>query len=103
MEQKQIRIFYIVFVVLGLMSMLSTCNSCNARREIVNLKSDMDSLRTETSSKKDIERIGTEFQIEGYRISKRMLYDNNTIVRSTIRPDDRMNEYDKEIEKIQKK
>ena len=31
-----------------------------------------------------------------------MLYDNNVIVRTTKRPDDRMNEYDQEIEKLEK-
>jgi hypothetical protein len=41
--------------------------------------------------------------IEGYKISKRMLYDNNAIVRTKIRPDDQMNQYDSEIEKLQKK
>ena len=44
--------------------------------------------------------IDNSFAIEGYRISKRILYDNNLIVRTKERPDDRMNEYDNEIEKL---
>jgi hypothetical protein len=42
-------------------------------------------------------------EIEGYEISKRMLYDQNAIVRTTVRPDDRMNEYDKKIKELQEK
>ena len=41
-------------------------------------------------------------EIEGLRASKRTLYDWNAVVRTAIRPDDRMNEYDAQIEKIQK-
>jgi hypothetical protein len=44
--------------------------------------------------------IDKSFAIEGYRISKRILYDNNLIVRTKERPDDRMNEYDNEIDKL---
>ena len=44
--------------------------------------------------------VSSYFEIEGYRISKRILYDNNLIVRTKERPDDRMMEYDNEIEKI---
>jgi hypothetical protein len=41
-------------------------------------------------------------EIEGLRASKRTLYDWNAVVRSAVRPDDRMHEYDSQIEKIQK-
>ena len=41
-------------------------------------------------------------EIEGLKTSKRTLYDWNAVVRSAIRPDDRMNEYDAEIQKIEK-
>lgn len=40
-------------------------------------------------------------EIEGLRASKRTLYDWNAVVRTAVRPDDRMNQYDAEIEKIQ--
>ena len=52
---------------------------------------------------KKIETLATkqELKIEGLEISKRILYDNNAIIRTTIRPDDRMNQYDQEIKKIQ--
>lgn len=41
-------------------------------------------------------------EIEGLRASKRTLYDWNAVVRTSVRPDDRMNEYDAQIEKIEK-
>jgi hypothetical protein len=41
-------------------------------------------------------------EIEGLKASKRTLYDWNAVVRTAVRPDDRMNEYDAQIEKIQK-
>lgn len=40
-------------------------------------------------------------EIEGLKASKRTLYDWNAVIRTTVRPDDRMNQYDSEIEKIQ--
>jgi uncharacterized protein YdcH (DUF465 family) len=58
---------------------------------------------------KEIQQVATKaeidsaMQIEGLRTSKRMLYDNNAIIRTTVRPDDRMNEYDAEIKKLQGK
>ena len=42
-------------------------------------------------------------EIEGLRISKRTLYDWNSIVRTVVRTDDRMNSYDNEIKKLEKK
>jgi regulator of extracellular matrix RemA (YlzA/DUF370 family) len=47
-------------------------------------------------------RIEKAIQIEGLRVSKRTLYDWNSVVRTAVRPDDRMNEYDREIEKLSK-
>lgn len=40
-------------------------------------------------------------EVEGLRASKRTLYDWNAVIRTTVRPDDRMNQYDEEILKIQ--
>lgn len=40
-------------------------------------------------------------EIEGLRASKRTLYDWNAVVRTAVRPDDRMNQYDAEIQKIE--
>lgn len=64
-------------------------------KEIKSIKAQMDSVAT----KKDILR---EIKIEGLKTSKRTLYDWNAVIRTTTRPDDRMNEYDKEIEILEK-
>ena len=40
--------------------------------------------------------------IQGLEISKNVVYDNNTIVRSKSRPDDVMSIYQKEIDKLRK-
>ena len=42
-------------------------------------------------------------EVEGLKISKRNLYDQNFIIRTSIRPDDRMNEYDHEIKLLEEK
>lgn len=110
MDKKQFRILIIVIALLGLMTMMNTCNSCSTKRQIMDLKGQVDTVKTKMEKiptvnymndfKSDVNIL---FQIEGFRISKRMLYDNNAIIRTTIRPDDRMNEYDMEIQKLQKK
>jgi hypothetical protein len=38
--------------------------------------------------------------IQGLEVSKNVVYDNNTIVRSKTRPDDVMAKYQKEIDKL---
>ena len=43
-----------------------------------------------------------EIEIGGLKTSKRTLYDWNAVIRTTVRPDDRMNEYDQEIKKLEK-
>ena len=39
-------------------------------------------------------------EINGYKVSKRMLYDNNAIIRKVTRPDDQMNAYDIKIDSL---
>jgi hypothetical protein len=97
---------YVIYVI-GLISILTYFRGCSTssenirmKKEIVTLNAKVDSLAQNSFNKKEQEII---YQIEGFRISKRMLYDNNAIVRTTIRPDDRMNEYDEEIGKLEKK
>jgi hypothetical protein len=41
-------------------------------------------------------------EVEGLKISKRTLYDWNSVVRTAVRPDDRMHEYDQQIDKLEK-
>ena len=79
-------------------ALIATYQTCSTSRKVaalkVQLQEKMDSLATKDELRKTVE-------IEGLKVSKRMLYDNNAIIRTTIRPDDRMNQYDEEIKKIE--
>jgi hypothetical protein len=48
-------------------------------------------------------KMRTEIEIGGLKASKRTLYDWNAVVRTTVRPDDRMIQYDEEIKKLENK
>jgi hypothetical protein len=72
------------------------------RKEVTILSNEIDSLNNNIENNfYDKNEFDVKLEIEGYEISKRMLYDNNAIVRTTIRPDDRMNEYDEIIKELQ--
>ena len=62
-----------------------------------------DSMMTELESRPTAEEVNILLEIKGLETSKRMLYDQNAIVRTTIRPDDRMNEYDQKIKALREK
>jgi len=81
---------------------LQTCNSCGTSTKIGKINRRLDAIDSTVAtkpSKAETERI---IKVEGLRISKRNLYDQNAIVRTTIRPDDRMNDYDSEIDSLSK-
>lgn len=97
----------IAIYVLIVITMLNGCNSCAGRKDVQKLKKEVDSLtvavndlKKSTYSKKELD---TRIQIEGYEISKRMLYDNNTVVRTTQRPDDIIIGYDNKIKELRSK
>lgn len=60
---------------------------------------ELDSLREHTYSKDELD---IRMEIHGLETSKRMLYDQNSVVRTVLRPDDRMNEYDQKIDELRK-
>lgn len=103
------------YINLGLMFfliMLTTCKSCQIKNDISEVNSQVielelanqtltnsvDSLNGAIVSKEEIMMIQ---EIEGLKTSKRTLYDWNAVIRTTIRPDDRMVEYDQQIQSIQ--
>lgn len=87
-----------IIIVLLLLVMLQQCNTSSRisklekNEKIVSQK--FDSLHTV--------KIQKLIEIEGLKISKRTLYDWNSIVRTSVRPDDRMNQYDLEIQTLEK-
>jgi len=91
------------FCFLSLIVNIRSCgvqkDGTQMRKEIIELQHDIDSLNRMTYSKEELD---IRMEIEGYEISKRMLYDNNSVIRTKIRPDDKMNEYDQKIEGLRK-
>lgn len=100
---------YIVYAIYGflILTCVNTCNSCSSTKEDVRMRKEIDSLSVQVKAVEynsyNKEELTTRISIEGYEISKRMLYDNNAIVRTTVRPDDRMNEYDQKIKELNTK
>lgn len=92
----------ILLAVLTIFTVMNSCNSCNQRKVMLDLKNSQESMKLQIDSMATRGQIEKSLKIEGLKVSKRMLYDNNAIVRTAIRPDDRMNEYDAEIEKLEK-
>jgi len=100
---------YVVYAMYGILifSMIGNIRSCSTNKEVNKLRKEVnilngniDSLSNNIYTK---EEQNIRMSIEGYEISKRMLYDQNAIVRTTVRPDDRMNHYDTEIKKLSEK
>jgi hypothetical protein len=97
----------IAIYALILISMLNGCNSCSSKKEVQRLKKEVDSLSVSVHELKNSSysktELNTRIAIEGYEISKRMLYDNNTVVRTSKRPDDIIIEYDNKIKELRAK
>jgi hypothetical protein len=105
--EKLNKFVVIAIYFLLIVTCINGCNGCSSQKENVKLRKEVDSLSTTVKSLKDQtylkKDLDIRMEIEGYEISKRMLYDQNAIVRTTVRPDDRMNEYDKKIKELQEK
>lgn len=72
------------------------------RREITELTTELHSMdSTVNANFYNKEELDKRLEIEGLRTSKRTLYDWNAVIRTTVRPDDRMNEYDTQIKALQ--
>jgi len=98
---------YIAIYILLVTTMINGCNGCSSQKENVKLRKEVDSLTIAVDALKKSSysrnELDIRMQIEGYEVSKRMLYDQNAIVRTTVRPDDRMNAYDTKIKELQEK
>ena len=101
---KPLEIFnkYALVAIIAL-CFLSTCNSCNIRRQLSDVQDRCDSLQTQVNKVSTTDQLNTRLEINGLETSRRVLYDQNAIVRTAVRPDDRMNEYDSQIKELQKK
>jgi hypothetical protein len=94
-------------VVICLLTFINTCgtksqNERNGRR-VDALEKVIVSLDSTLSDKVSNEEIEILLEISALETARRVVYDNNTIVRTTKRPDDVMNEYDAKIKELRKK
>jgi hypothetical protein len=100
---------YLLYAIYGLLifSLLGNFRSCGTNSEVRKLKNEVSELNHKVDSLNSSIYTKTELDIrmsiEGYEVSKRMLYDQNAIVRTIVRPDDRMNEYDSKIKELRSK
>lgn len=76
---------------------------CSNRKKMKNIEKDVQTISNRLDSIPTKKEVDKAIKIEGLKTSKRSLYDNNLIVRQAgVRPDDKMNEYDKEIDLLEK-
>mgnify|MGYP000013551219 CR=1 FL=1 len=85
-------------IVLGLLLILMV-QQCNNSSKIAKVEKQekLMNQRIDSVYTSDLKKM---IEVEGLKASKRTLYDWNSVIRTTVRPDDRMNQYDLEIEKI---
>jgi hypothetical protein len=90
----------IFFVLIG---SLQTCATRRQNEKLVKevqvINKKVDSLTTLVTPKDELAIL---LEINRLNTAKMILYDWNTVVRTVVRPDDRMNEYDNQIAKLQK-
>ena len=98
-----------IIAILGVFSFFKGCSTSKEntklRKEITVLSAEIDSTNIANQIKFDNiytqEELDIRMEIEGLRTSKRTLYDWNAVIRTTTRPDDRMNEYDEQIKALE--
>ena len=85
-------------------------NTCGTKGKVKSLSKQVEKLELTVEKQDSIiantvsaERLQNIVELDGLRVSKRNLYDQNVIIRTKVRPDDRMNEYDIEIKAIEAK
>jgi len=96
----------VLLVLILFLSLFSTCNSCQTKtllKQHISENHDNDSLMLDkfnniyTKAQTDVIN-----DINNRELSKNILYDWNAVVRTAVRPDDRMNEYDTDIGNLRK-
>jgi hypothetical protein len=97
----------IVVMVLLLINMMQNCSQ--SRRIDNNTKAikintvRIDSMVQTLKINYNKDELDLRLEILGYQVSKRMLYDNNAIIRRITRPDDQMNKYDERLDSLRGK
>ncbi len=88
----------IIMLLIMLSTSLKTCRTASTVRQLTKELTDI-----KEQNRNAAERQKIQAEIEGYKISKRMLYDNNAVVRTVKRPDDILMGYDSSIARLELK
>jgi hypothetical protein len=94
----------IVIITLLVLTLLQTCSTGVKVRKISKItEQKLDSININLSNSYIMtqEELRIRMDIQRLQTSKQILYDWNSIVRTVVRPDDRMNYYDNEISKLE--
>jgi hypothetical protein len=107
LEKYKIYAIYLLVILTG----FSGCFSCNSSQLASRNSRRIDTLAVQVADlRKTLSQqvytkpeLDTRLEILGLETSRRTLYDWNAVVRTTERPDDIMNGYDKQIKDLQEK
>jgi DNA replication protein DnaD len=88
-------------IILIIISLLNFFNSCGTKSSIKQTNKRIDNVVKRDSINMEIQSIETE--ISTLKTAREVVYTNNAIVRTSVRPDDVMNQYSIKIDELQKK
>ena len=102
--------FNAVFIILGILLLFQVFQTCTNNKNKNRYNTIIENRKESDSTfHSEIDKIYTKnetdilLKIHSAELSKNILYDWNSVVRTVVRPDDRMNEYDIEIAKLRGK
>lgn len=97
----------LILILLGIVIVFNTCGSkgtvVTQSRRIDKVEKALKSLDSTLATKISSEKMNILLQINAMEIAREVVYTNNAIVRTTIRPDDAINNYNNQIKELQEK
>ena len=95
----------VIVLFLSLMTMMSTCSAKNSmkREATKSMQYDSATYADIQELNREVELLQVQSEISSLELAKRIVYDQNAIVRSKTRPDDVIRGYDEELAKLYKK
>lgn len=97
----------LILVLLGLMILLNTCGMKNMEernfRKLNQLEKNVQNIDSIMDLKISSEKMDILLKINAIEIAREVVYTNNTIVRTSVRPDDVINKYNIKIKELQEK
>jgi hypothetical protein len=94
LEKNFLLITFFLFFLLFVQNCSQSKKTKIIIKKIENLESDLEKINSEKLNTVYYEKF---LELNNLILSKNILYDWNSIVRTNVRPDDKMNEYDKSI------